>query len=640
MNCGPLRSLALLSRTVLFAPAPTTARSTVLAQSRQDSSPETDLSASDLTVPLGALQVLARSHTSAAAAGPLPTPSSTALTASHGPLNAAIPLPVPANAARDKVQLLAKQGSPDVTTPINVDVLERELSGHPDRNFVDTLINCLRYGTHVGYTGPNKPRVSRNLISANQHPDIVTSNLNKEISLGRVAGPFISSPLPNLQCHPLGVVPKKHSPEWRTIYHLSYPDGDSLNDHIPKDPYALQYVRVDDAIRILKSLGPGSFMAKTDLKSAFRLIPIHPDDWHLLGIYWQKQYYVDLYLPFGLRSAPFLFNQLSDALEWVLKHNYGLQRVLHILDDFFIAEPSRLQCLASFSTLLRFFMSVHAPVVAAKTLGPSQVLEFMGIELDSTRMEARLPADKLQRTRELLHSFTTRRSVRLVELQSLIGTLQFACKAVVPGRTFLQRMINLTRGVPSRFHHIRLNKEFFKDLLMWKAFLAGWNGRSFFLDTTVTPSPDLELYTDASGSVGFGGYFNGQWFQGRWPPHMQLNRARGISIEWQELFPIVVACAIWFPHFSGKRIQFWCDNESVVAIINSGHSKAPRIMDLLRFLILISMKHNFFIRARHVPGVSNEIADALSRFQDARFRSAAPTAEKTPCTIPPSLMTL
>ena len=87
-----------------------------------------------------------------------------------------------------------------------------------------------------------------------------------------------------------GVIPKKHSNEWRTINHLSYPEGDSVNDHIPKDPYTLQYVRVDDAIRILKSLGPGSFMAKTDLKSAFRLIPIHPDDGDLLGIHWNNQY--------------------------------------------------------------------------------------------------------------------------------------------------------------------------------------------------------------------------------------------------------------------------------------------------------------------------------------------------------------
>ena len=121
---------------------------------------------------------------------------------------------------------------------------------------------------------------------------------------------------------------------------------------------------------------------------------------------------------------------------------------------------------------------------------------------------------------------------------------------------------------------------------------------------------------------------------------MQLSKARGISIEWQELFPIVVACAIWFLRISGKRIQFWCDNESVIAIINSGHSKSPRIMDLVRFLVLISMKHNFFVRARHVPRVRNDIADALSRFHDARFRAAPPTADRIPCTIPPWLMTL
>ena len=53
----------------------------------------------------------------------------------------------------------------------------------------------------------------------------------------------------------MGVIPKKQSNEWRTIYHLSYPEGDSVNDHIPKDPYTLQYFRVDGAIRILKSLG-------------------------------------------------------------------------------------------------------------------------------------------------------------------------------------------------------------------------------------------------------------------------------------------------------------------------------------------------------------------------------------------------
>ena len=164
-------------------------------------------------------------------------------------------------------------------------------------------------------------------------------------------------------------------------------------------------------------------MAKTDLKSAFRLIPLHPSDWNIMGIYWQSQYNVDLYLPFGLCSAPYIFNQLSDALEWILKHNYGLKYVIHILDDFVVAESTRLDCLLSFSTLLKLFMSVKAPTVASKTIGPSQVIELMGIVLDRVRIEARLPEDKLTRIRELLKYFKARHSAHLVELQSLIGTL-------------------------------------------------------------------------------------------------------------------------------------------------------------------------------------------------------------------------
>ena len=120
---------------------------------------------------------------------------------------------------------------------------------------------------------------------------------------------------------------------------------------------------------------------------------------------------------------------------------------------------------------------------------------------------------------------------------------------------------------------------------------------------------------------------------------MRLRPTKGISIEWQELFVIVVACTLWFPHFSGKRIQFWCNNELVVAIINSGHSKTPCMMDLPRFLVLLSMKHNSFVRAHHVPGVSNDITDSLSCFQDERFRQWLPRHKKTR-TILPSLMTL
>ena len=94
-----------------------------------------------------------------------------------------------------------------------------------------------------------------------------------------------------------------------------------------------------------------------------------------------------------------------------------------------------------------------------------------------------------------------------------------------------------------------------------------------FLDSWVTSAPDLQLYTDAASTVGFGAYFNGKWSQGRWHSHLLIDKCNGIRIEQQEIFPIVVTCALCYPYFSSKRLQFWCDNESMVAIINLGHSK-------------------------------------------------------------------
>ena len=163
--------------------------------------------------------------------------------------------------------------------------------------------------------------------------------------------------------------------------------------------------------------------------------------------------YILIYLSVS-GAPPFLFNQFLDALEWILQNNYGLQHVLHILDDFFITEPTRLKCLTSFSTLPPGFHVPPGSRGGLKNPWPFPRTRIYGYRIGQYRMEACLPDDKFNRAREILNSFIQRRSVRLFELQSLVGTLQFACKAVVPGKTFLQRMINLTKGVPSRFHHI------------------------------------------------------------------------------------------------------------------------------------------------------------------------------------------
>ena len=143
-----------------------------------------------------------------------------------------------------------------------------------------------------------------------------------------------------------------------------------------------------------------------------------------------------------------------------------------------------------------------------------------------------ITVDKLSRTKEALHEWCRKKSATLKELQSLIGTLQFACRVVVPGRAFLQRIISLTKGISSSRWLIKLNTEFRKDVSMWLAFLEHWNGVTFLLGDTVLSSPDLHLYTDASGSLGYGGYPHGQWFQSHWLPQHCLNPVTGISIDW------------------------------------------------------------------------------------------------------------
>lgn len=84
----------------------------------------------------------------------------------------------------------------------------------------------------------------------------------------------------------------------------------------------------------------GSYVADTDTKAAFRLVPLHPSDYELFGMYWQGSYYYDMVLPVGLRTAPSLHNQLSEAIDWILLNKCSISFVCPIHDDFLIIEPA------------------------------------------------------------------------------------------------------------------------------------------------------------------------------------------------------------------------------------------------------------------------------------------------------------
>ena len=521
-----------------------------------------------------------------------------------------------------------------ISTPVLVDQLSSYLEGYDPTSKL-FLTQGFTAGFRIPYEGPRNFRFSKNLSSLKGQETVLTDRINLELAAGRIAGPFSEPPFPNIQVSPLGLVPKKAPNEFRLIHHLSYPEGNSINDYIPSQFCTVQYQTIDTAISLIQQIGPGALLAKTDLENAYKQVPVHPDDFELLGFQIHNMFYFDKTLPFGLSYSCNLFEKFSSALHWILENKFSVSHCVHVLDDFlFIGPPNSPQC---YSALMAFHVlarDICLPIKSSKTVYPTTTLTFLGLELDTVKFEIRLPEDKLVTLRTEVQKLITQRSATLRQLQSLIGMLNFACQVVPPGRTFLRRLINLTIGLKKPFHHRRLNSEAKADLKAWQIFLDNFNGKAIFPTGITHSSSSLHLFTDAS-DLGFGCIFGRKWFFGQFSSDwLQFH------IAVREFLPIVISLEIWCHQFHNSTVVLHCDNNTVVHVINKTTSKDPNLMILMRRLMLLSLQHNIHFVAKHVPGVNNSAADMLSRLQVKEFRARFPHMEHEPTQVPLKLVRL
>lgn len=168
--------------------------------------------------------------------------------------------------------------------------------------------------------------------------DVLSSDIASQVANRHIHGPFASPPFDTFRTLPIRAMTCKHSSKVRCIHHLSWPEGNSVNDRIPDSKASIVYDMVEQAIQDLINLGPGFLIIKLNLKSAFCHIPICPDDWPLLGFEWLRKLYYDTILTFGMRSAPYIFNLFAEALHWILQHNLST-RMHHYLDNFLTIFP-------------------------------------------------------------------------------------------------------------------------------------------------------------------------------------------------------------------------------------------------------------------------------------------------------------
>jgi len=275
------------------------------------------------------------------------------------------------------------------------------------------------------------------------------------------------------------------------------------------------------------------------------------------------------------------------------------------------------------------------PLPQEKTIGPSSIIIFLGLEIDSINMVIRIPQDKLRETKQKLVYIFQCKKVNLRNLQSLVGLLNFCARAIPSVRAFNRRFFDAMSGISKKDHYIRVSVSMKEDIMVWLNFLDLFNGSCKFGRNIWVSNHQLNLYTDSSGSshLGCGVYFKGSWAFFPWPIVWQEKEVMR-DMTFLELVPILLAIYLYKTSFVDKQIMFYTDNNSLVSVLNKKSSKSKRVMQLIRPLVLQTMLSNMQFKACHIEGRFNCIADAISSKQWDRLRLLEPTADVLPCLIP------
>jgi len=463
----------------------------------------------------------------------------------------------------------------------------------------------------VGYEGSPSAQTRRpNHASAFAHSHIVTDSIQSEIAKGRIKE--VETLPANYYCSPIGLVPKLSDGKqtgWRTIFDLSSPEGHSVNDGIPKQYGSIVYETINDAIWLVAQAGKGAVMMKRDLKSAFRHIPINPCDYWLLLFEWQGKFYVDMFLPFGLRTAPRIFNLFAEALHWIFE-TLEEWNVTHYLDDFLFVFPPGTDTVLLSAEFDRILANLGLAKAAEKDADGCVVIH-LGFEFDSVKMQVTLPSSKKQRALDAVESLLSSSTISVTALESALGFLSHCCQVVPLGRPFLRQLFSLLCQCSERrrFRKIRIPRAAKEDLRWWQKFLASWSAISI-----IQPSRSIyDVATDASGTKGIGGVHRGHVFSERTP-----TRHRSKHIDWKEMFAVLHAFLLWHESWRSGLVRLACDNAAVVDAINK-HSIKGKTVRPLQSILLIAAVFDIALLAFWIPSEENMVADAASRHDYARL---------------------
>ena len=492
----------------------------------------------------------------------------------------------------------------------------------PDSDVLEKVVLGFRNGFKIGYEGPRTTKWGTSAVP--EEPDLVIrvrDHLRKEIDAGRLIGP-----LPNIvpvylkfvRVSPVRLIPKKSMGvaivnKYRLIHNLSHGkiSQSSVNDWINVENFELQYIRVDEVGKAMREAGYLAKIWKSDMVDAFRIAPMDPDDIPLLGISFEEQLYLESRLVFGVRSGPSIFSDIAGLVRDLYNGIILGHHLKNMADDYFYfshrsnilaAEVS----LAGFKDLMNL---LGLDLSAEKTFTPKTKMVILGLRFNTAEQTISVPRVRRKALQTLLQDWIGRSVATKQEMQSLIGVLNFCCYAVRWGRAFIRRLIDAMASAHLQSDEILLDDQIRADIDWWVRFMKDWNGVSVLINWHPI---DIEwhFYSDSSKPTCAGVWQDTWW-------HYDFTEADNDRLEnnisCKELFAVVTHCATFGPRLAGATILLFCDNSASVDAITFMKASSRVMMSLVRELFFLCARFSFQIKAQHIPGVKNVLADALSR---------------------------
>ena len=392
------------------------------------------------------------------------------------------------------------------------------------------------------------------------------------------------------------MVPKKDGGQ-RPVINLKH-----LNRFVKSEHFKMEGLHTVKAL-----IQENDWMAKIDLKDAFFMVPIAQQHQHLLLFTVGTKTFRFRCLPFGLCTAPRVFTKiLKPAIE--LLRSTGIRLVIY-MDDMLIMARS-IQLLREHIYQMLYLLENLGFIINSKKslLSPTQVIEFLGMIVNSQTMEITLPGQKIKTIRLEARQTLNNPQPTAQGISKLLGKLNATTPALQMAPLFCRSIQTCLKHAlaPNPLNYqaiVHLSAQAVEDLKWWEQHLLQWNGRSL-----ISPPTTLTISTDAS-LHGWGAVCNGKKTRGSWSYQERL-----LHINCLELLAATLGIQTFAKDKSGIMILLKMDNTTAVAYINRrGGTVSPALSDLARDLWLWCTKRNITVQAQHLPGSMNSMADIESR---------------------------